>query len=184
MTRAEAIALLQQHVKNPNLVKHALAAEAVLTALAKRLGAEPEPWALAGLLHDVDVEITHADPKRHGLETARILEQRGVDPEVIEAIRLHNEEGVGRKRHAVFHHALAAGETITGLIVAATLVLPDKKLASLKPESVVRRMRERGFARSVNRETIRECEKIGISLEEFTVLAVEAMKGISDALEL
>lgn len=184
MTRDEAMALLQQHVKNANMVKHCLAAEAVMAALAERLGENKEKWALAGLLHDLDVEITKADPKLHGKESAKMLRERGIDPEVVDAIQMHNEEAAGLKRSTKFHHALAAGETITGLIVASALVLPDKKLASVKPESVVRRMKEKAFARSVNRDTIRECEKIGIPLDEFARLAVTAMQGISGGIGL
>ena len=107
--------------------------------------------------------------------TARILTEMGVDPEVIEAIRLHNEMAVNEPRTAEFHHALAAGETITGLIVATSLVYPDKKIASVKPKSVVKRMKEKAFAASVKRENILECELIGIPLEEFAELALVAM---------
>jgi putative nucleotidyltransferase with HDIG domain len=184
MNRDEAVALVQQHVKNANLVKHCLAAEAVMAALAERLGENKEKWSLAGLLHDLDVEVTKADPKVHGLESVKMLGSVGIDPEVVDAIKMHNEEAAGAKRSAKFHHALAAAETITGLIVASTLVLPDKKLASVKPESVVRRMKEKAFARSVNRDTIRECEKIGIPLDEFARIAVTAMQGISGQIGL
>ncbi|MGQ9663107.1 MAG: HDIG domain-containing metalloprotein [Kiritimatiellia bacterium] len=184
MTREEALALLQTHVRNENMLKHCLAAEAVMAALAERLGQNREKWALAGLLHDVDVELTGGDLKRHGQEAVRILEAQGVDPEVVDAIRMHNEEAHGEKRSKLFHHALAAGETITGLIVATALVYPDKKLASVKSSSIVKRMKEKAFARSVNRDTIRECEKIGISLNEFAELALRAMQAISSQLGL
>ena len=184
MTRDEAMALLQQHVKNANMIKHCLAAEAVMATLAERLGENKETWALAGLLHDLDVEVTKADPKVHGQESVRLLQERGIDPSVVDAIKMHNEESAGLKRSAKFHYALAAGETITGLIVASALVLPDKKLAGVKPESVVRRMKEKAFARSVNRDRIRECEKIGVPLDEFARLAVKAMQGVSDNIGL
>jgi putative nucleotidyltransferase with HDIG domain len=184
MNREEALVLLRQHVKNENMVRHCLAAEAVLAALAERLGGDKEKWALAGLLHDLDVELTNADLKIHGLETAKMLQALGVDPEVVEAIRMHNEEAHGQKRSTVFHRALAAGETITGLIVATALVYPDKKLASVNPKSVVKRMKEKAFARSVNRDIVRECELIGVPLDEFAALAVQAMQGIHEQLGL
>ena len=126
MTRDEAMTLVRTHIKNENMIKHCLASEAVLSALADRLGQDREKWGLAGLLHDLDVELTDADLSVHGLKAVEILQQEGVDPEVVDAVRMHNEEAHGDKRNTVLHHALAAGETITGLIIATTLVYPDK----------------------------------------------------------
>jgi putative nucleotidyltransferase with HDIG domain len=175
LPREQAVELLRQYIKNERMIFHSLASEAVMRALALRLDRNEDQWGQAGLLHDLDVEVTNADPYVHGLETARILTEMGVDPEVIEAIRLHNEMAVNEPRTAEFHHALAAGETITGLIVATSLVYPDKKIASVKPKSVVKRMKEKAFAASVKRENILECELIGIPLEEFAELALVAM---------
>jgi putative nucleotidyltransferase with HDIG domain len=172
---------LHQYIKNDRMINHSLASEAVMRALAKRLGRNDEKWGLAGLLHDLDVELTHADPKTHGLETARILTEMGIDEDVVEAIRLHNEMATNIPRTAEFHHALAAGETITGLITATSLVYPDKKVSSVKPKSVVKRMKEKAFAASVKRENILECELIGIPMEEFAELAIVAMAGAEDA---
>lgn len=157
------------------MIFHSLASEAVMRALARRLGRDEEQWGQAGLLHDLDVEITHADPKIHGLETARMLTEMGIDAEVVEAIKLHNEYASGQPRTEEFHHALAAGETITGLVLATSLVYPDKKISSVKPKSVVKRMKEKAFAASVKRENILECELIGIPLEEFAELSIVAM---------
>lgn len=175
---------MREHVKNENMIKHCLASEAVMAALAKRLGEDREKWALAGLLHDLDVEITNADLRIHGLKTVEILREKGIDPEIIEAIRLHNEGAHEDKRTDVFHHALAAGETITGLITATALVYPDKKLASVKTKSITKRMKEQAFARSVDRDIIRECELIGIPLPEFAELSLRAMQGIHEELGL
>lgn len=182
MKSEESIALLHEHIKNQNLRKHCYASEAVMRALARRMNADEEKWGLAGLLHDLDVEEVNADPKIHGLETARLLEEKGIDPEIIEAIVLHNEHATGKKRTKPFHHALAAGETITGLITATTLVYPDKKLASVKPKSIKKRMKEKAFAASVSREHIMECEKAGIPLDEFIQISLAAMCSISDEL--
>ena len=184
ITREEALALLKEHVQNPNMVKHCLAAEAVMGALAQGLGEDREKWALAGLLHDLDAEMVDNDLSRHTLETVRILQEKGVAPEIVEAIKRHNEKAHGEKRHEPFHYALAAGETITGLIIATTLVYPDKKLKSVKPKSIKKRMKEKSFAASVNRETIMECEKLGMDLEEFSRICLIAMQGISDELGL
>ncbi len=184
ITREKALDLLNEYIKNPNMIKHCLASEAVLGAIAEHLGEDREKWAMAGLLHDLDVELTNADMNVHGLESVKILQQHGVDPEAIEAIKLHNELACGEKRSTAFHYALAAGETITGLITATALVYPDKKLASVKPKSIIKRMKAKAFAASVNRDIIRECEKINIPLPEFAELSLKAMQSISDALEL
>lgn len=97
---------------------------------------------------------------------------------------MHNEKATGLERSTEFQHALAAGETITGLIVATTLVYPDKKLQSVKPKSVRKRMKAKAFAASVKRENIMECEKIGIPIDEFIIICVDAMKSISDKIGL
>ena len=184
LTREEALRLLEDHVENPNMVKHCLAAEAVMRALARHLGENEEKWGLAGMLHDLDAERTRDDFSSHGFKTSKILEERGVDTDVREAILMHNEEAAGKPRSSTFHHALAAGETITGLVIATTLVYPDKRLASVKAKSIVKRMKEKAFAASVNRDTIRECEKLNIPLPEFAELALRAMQGISGDLGL
>jgi putative nucleotidyltransferase with HDIG domain len=185
MTRNEALEYLKEHIKNERTIWHSLASEAAMRALAIRLNEDPEKWAMAGLLHDLDVEITNADPKVHGLLTAKMLQEKGFDPEIIDAIKHHNEEveGVG-PRTTVFHHALAAGETITGLIQATTYVYPDKKITSVKSSSVVKRMKEKAFAASVKRDSIRECELIGIPLPEFAEISVNAMREIADQIGL
>jgi putative nucleotidyltransferase with HDIG domain len=184
ITRQEAFELLQAHIENPNMLKHCLATEAVMKSLAVRLGQDPEKWGIAGLLHDLDVEMVKADLSVHGLETGRILRERGIDEEIVNAIILHNEQAHGRPRTETLHHALAAGETLTGLIIATTLVYPDKKIKSVKAKSIRKRMKEKAFAASVNRDIIMECEKAGIPLDEFIPLCLEAMQGIDKDLEL
>lgn len=185
MDRGNALGLLGEYVKNENMLKHCLASEAVMRALARELGQDEAKWALAGLLHDLDVELTDADLAVHGRETVRILKEHGIDPEIVDAIRLHNEEAFpGERRSTIFQHALAAGETVTGLITATALVYPDKKLSSVKASSVVKRMKEKAFARSVNRDIILECEKLGMDLPRFVELSLAAMRGISDDLGL
>jgi putative nucleotidyltransferase with HDIG domain len=184
LTRDDAIKLLKDYIKNERMLNHSYATEVVMRALARRLGKDEEKWALAGLLHDLDVELTNADLNVHGIETARILKEKGIDSEIIDAIIMHNEKVTGMKRHTEFQHALAAGETITGLIIATTLVYPDKRLASVKTKSVAKRMKEKAFAASVSRENIMECEKIGIPLNEFVEICLDAMQGISTTLGL
>jgi uncharacterized protein len=184
MERDKAVELLHEFVKDEKMRVHCLASEAVLRAMAGRLGEDQEKWGLAGLLHDIDVEVTNADPEKHALEARNILSRYNLDPEIIDAIEMHNERATGRERETLFQHALSAGETITGLVYATTLVYPDKKIASVKSKSVVKRMKEKAFAASVNRDHILECEKIGIPLPEFAELAVNAMREISDDIGL
>ncbi|MDD3010966.1 MAG: HDIG domain-containing protein [Bacteroidia bacterium] len=184
MKRNQALEALYMHIKSESLRKHSLASEAVMRALAEKMGQDKERWGLAGLLHDIDVEITGADPKTHGIVGANMLAEMGFDQEFVDAVRLHNEEATGIPRATLFQHALSAGETITGLITATTLVYPDKKIASVKPKSIVKRMKEKAFAASVNRDCIMECEKIGIPLPEFAELALNAMQAVSDDLGL
>ncbi len=183
MDRSEAWDLLNSRVKEDYLIKHSLASEAIMRALAKKLGHDEELWGITGLLHDLDFSETKDDPQRHALVTAEILEGKLAEEAVV-AIKRHNAEMLGLTRETVFDLALTAAETITGLIVATTLVYPDKKLASVKPKSVTKRMKEKAFAAKVNRDHIRLCEEFGVPLPEFAALSVEAMRGISDQLGL
>ena len=182
--RTQALELLHKHLAQPNMIKHCLASEAVMRALARHLNEDEELWGLAGLLHDLDAEATAADLSLHTHQTVKILGDLGVAPPIIDAIRMHNEEAHDQKRSSRFHHALAAGETITGLITATALVYPDKKLASVKPKSVSKRIKERQFAAGANRAIIKECELINIPLPDFCALCLKAMQGIADELGL
>ncbi len=182
--RPAALELLHQHLTQPNMIKHCLASEAVMRALAQHLKQDKEQWGLAGLLHDLDAEATADDLSIHTHQTVKILEDKGVDPEIIDAIAMHNAAAHNKERCTKFHHALAAGETITGLITATALVYPDKKLASVKPKSVRKRIKEKAFAAGANRDIIRECELIAIPLPDFCDLCLIAMQGIADDLGL
>jgi uncharacterized protein len=184
LDREIAMELVHQYIKNDKMIFHCLASEAVMQGIAVRLGRDQEKWGLAGLLHDLDVEVTNADPYVHGLKTEELLKEYDVDPEILDAIRMHNEMASGAERRNEFQHALAAGETITGLIFATTYVYPDRKLSSVKPKSVVKRMKEKAFAASVKRETILECELIGIPIDEFASLAIGAMLPIASSLDI
>ncbi|MBW1809016.1 MAG: HDIG domain-containing protein [Deltaproteobacteria bacterium] len=183
ISRDEAINLVHEKIQNVNLRRHMLATEAVMRALAARLEEDEELWALTGLLHDIDLETVEQDPKRHAQVAAEWLEGKLPD-EALQAIRAHNGEALGIQRKEHFEHALAASETLTGLVVATTLVLPSKKLADLKAKSVRKRMEEPRFAAAVSREIIRESEKLGLELAEFIDLGVEAMRKIGSDLGL
>ena len=184
LTRDEAHALLCEHVQAENLRKHCLATEAILRSLASRLGEDEELWGTVGLIHDLDFERTKDAPAEHTLVTCQLLADKGLPDHALQAIREHNAEALGIPRQSKLGIALACGETITGLIVATALVYPDKKLASVKPKSVRKRMKKKDFARAVSREIIGECERIGLELGEFIDLSLEAMQGVAADLGL
>jgi putative nucleotidyltransferase with HDIG domain len=175
ISRAQALELMRQYLPQDAMQKHCLAAEAIMRALARRLGAHEDVWGIAGLLHDLDYNETRECMSRHGLETERILKGLNVAPEIVQAIKAHNADNLGFARTMQFEHALVCAECITGLIVATTLVYPEKKIAAVKSSSILKRMKQKEFARSVNRDYIRECEMIGIPLEEFAALSLSAM---------
>ena len=184
ITRDEALQLMKEYLKAENLQKHSLATEIIMRQIAQKRGENEELWGIAGLLHDLDFEETKDDMPNHTLKTEEILKQKGVSREIIEAIKGHNAENLGYKRERPIDHSLTCAECITGMVIATTLVYPDKKLANVKPKSILKRMKQKEFARNVNREHIKECEKIGIPLEEFAELSLNAMREISDELGL
>lgn len=184
MEREEALKLLQKNIKNQNLIKHSLAVEAGMRALAKFFGEEEEKWALCGLLHDIDYEKTKNDPLAHSKLGSQLLKNLGVAEDICQAILSHNEAH-GILPQSKMAKALFCLDQLTGLIVAATLVLPSKKLTDLKAENVLNRFPEKAFARGVNREIIKKCEEyLNLSLENFVKIVLEAMKNISADLGL
>jgi len=183
MDREEALQLVKEEIKNENLVKHCLAVEVCMRVLARHFEEPEDRWGLAGLLHDIDYEETKNNPEKHSLIGAEMLEKIGIDKEICEAIKTHNEMH-GIAPESKMAKALFSVDPLTGLIVAATLVLPEKKLANLTTENVLNRFKEKGFARGANREIIKKCEDIGLSLEEFVSICLGAMQSISEELGL
>lgn len=181
MERDEALRLVKQSVKNKNLVKHMLATEAVMGALAERFGENVKSWRLAGLLHDIDYDETASDFARHGFMSAEILEEKGVDDAILHAIKAHPGHIPAETR---MDKSLYAADPLTGLIVAAALIHPAKKLGSIDGQFVLNRFKEKHFARGANREQIKSCERLGMTLQEFIEVALSAMQGISDELGL
>ncbi len=184
MTREEALQLHDRHVKADNLRKHCLATEAVMRELAARLEQNAELWGNLGLLHDLDFEYTREDPAAHGLKTVELLAPYGLPEEAVKAVMRHNAEALGLTRETALDFALTCAETITGLIVAAALVHPDKKIRSLNPTSVRKRMKSKDFARNVNRDHVGLCERLDIPLMDFITLSIGAMASVSDELGL
>ncbi|NLY74535.1 MAG: HDIG domain-containing protein [Firmicutes bacterium] len=176
MNREQAWELVQQRVSNRNLRNHMLAAEMIMRKLAEHFGEDEEKWGLAGLLHDLDYDETADDPQRHSLVAAAELEKLGVDPEVVYAVKVHNHVH-GLPRVSRMDRALYVSDPLTGLIVAAALILPAKKLAAVTTEFVLNRFKEKGFARGANREQIMRCEpELGLSLAEFVTIGLSAMQ--------
>ena len=181
MERQEALALLKKHVKNKNLQKHCLAVEALMRRLAQHFGEDEELWGLAGLLHDLDYDETARDMARHGYRTVEMLQDSDLPQEVLHAI-LARPGHVARE--SLIDKALYCADPVTGFIVAAALIHPTKKLEPLDVKFLMNRFKEKHFARGANREQIRTCQELGLSLEEFLSMALEAMKGVSQELGL
>jgi len=181
MERQEAYQLAKSNFSNKNLFKHVLAVEAVMRRLAQHFGEDEQKWGLAGLLHDLDYEQTKNDPERHSLVTEQMLAEYHLDPEIIEAIKCHNDKA---PRTKLIGKAIYAADPVTGLIVAAALMHPDKKLKSLDVPFILRRFKEKRFAAGANREQIKSCEDFGLSLEAFLEIALKAMQDIDGELGL
>ncbi|MBS4021838.1 MAG: HDIG domain-containing protein [Dethiobacter sp.] len=183
MERSDALALVKKHVKNKNLVKHMIATEAVMEALAVHLAEDTEKWRRVGLIHDLDYDKTVDTPEQHGLLAAGMLEELSFPPDIIAAVKSHNE-ALGYPRQSMMDKALYAADPVTGLIVAAALIHPDKKLASIDTQFVLNRFGEKQFARGADREQIKTCSELGLGLEEFIAVSLEAMQNAAGELGL
>jgi putative nucleotidyltransferase with HDIG domain len=181
MTRDDALSLVHSHLHNKNLIKHCLAVEACMKTLAVRLGQDPEPWGLAGLVHDLDYELTEKSPERHTVETVKILEGLSVASEIVHAVQAH----AGKVPCGTpMDWSIYAADPLTGLIIASALMHPEKRLKSIDLEFVKRRYKEKGFARGARREEIEQCRNLGLELDEFISLCLSAMQGIDSDLGL
>jgi putative nucleotidyltransferase with HDIG domain len=181
--REELLALLHEHTETPGLRKHALAVEAALRAYARKMGGDEALWAATGLLHDFDYE-KHPTREEHPRFGCRILEERGFPREMIEAI-LGHASYTGTPRVSPMAKALYAVDELCGLITATALVQPGKTLAEVTPDSVLRKMKSKGFARSVNREEIAHgAEELGVPLPEHIAFVLAALQGVAGELGL
>lgn len=196
MTRDEAYNLMTQMLKSKNLQKHGLAVEAIMRNLCRYLKQishgrginenefNEEEWAIVGLLHDADYELVEKDPSRHTLVTEEKLRPLGVSERIINGIKAHHD-GIKKSRDNLMESSVYASDELSGLITAAALVRPDKKLSTLTVDSVLKRFKEKSFAKGANRDQILACEKeLNIPLEGFVGIALKAMQGISEQLGL
>jgi putative nucleotidyltransferase with HDIG domain len=181
MDRMKALSMINARVQNKNLVKHMLAVEAIMREIATKKGADPELWGLAGLLHDLDYSETLNDPANHGNITAKELEGLGVNADIIYAIKSHPGHVPCKSD---MDWVLYAADPLSGLIVAAALMHPAKKIANIDTQFVLNRFNERRFAAGANREQIKSCDKFGMTLEEFIGIALSGMQKIAGELGL
>ncbi len=187
-TRDDAWNLLCEHTQSENLRKHALAVEACVRAYARKLGANEELWGIAALLHDFDYErwpnAEHHPDREHPAEGSKILRERGYPEEMIRAILSHADYS-GVPRQSALEHALFACDELAGFLTACSLVRPSKSILDLEVDSVKKRMKDKAFARGVNRDDVRKgAEELGLSLEEHIALCIAAMRGVADSLGL
>ena len=184
MTRDEALKILKENLSSQNLIKHSFAVEAIMRALAQKFGQNQEKWGLTGLLHDIDYEKVKDDLSQHSLTGAKMLEDLGLDKDICQAVKVHNEAH-GISPETLMEKALFVTDPLTGLIVAATLVLPSKKIKDLTAENVLNRYKEKAFARGADREIIGKCEELlGLKLEEFVRIGLGAIQEIDTELGL
>lgn len=181
--REEILALLHEHTEQPGLRKHALAVEAAMRAYARRLGGDEALWAATGLIHDFDYE-KHPTPEEHPFVGCDILRSKGYPPEMIDAIMGHAAY-TGTPRVTPMAKALFAVDELCGLVTATALVQPGKTLAEVTVESVLKKMKSKGFARGVNREDIvRGAEELGVPLQEHVGVVLGALQAEAGVLGL
>ena len=183
MTREEALKVIRQNVKNENLIKHMLATEAIMRALARKFNQNEDEWGMAGLLHDIDVELVNNDMSQHSRLAAQLVKNMGVSDKIAHAILTHNEAH-GEPLQTMMDKALFCADPLTGLITAGALVRPDRKLAGVEAKSIRKRFKEKSFAAGASREQMSTCSNIGLELDAFIELGLEAMKGVAEDLGL
>ena len=183
LSREEALSLVKENVKTPNLIKHMLAVEAIMRRCAEYLGDDADKWGLLGLVHDIDFESTKDVPDKHGILSEKILFGK-VSEEILRAVKSHNSEHTDVMPESNMENCLIAADAVSGLIIASALIVPSKRLVDVKVESLIKKFKEKDFARNCSRENILYCEKIGIKMNEFLKISLEALKEIAIDLEL
>ena len=183
MDRKTAESVVEEHVKTDSLRKHLLAVEACMTAYARKVGGDEEVWGVAGLLHDFDWEICPT-PESHPTYGAEILKSRGFSDEIVRAVLSHGDH-TGIPRETPMEKALYACDELSGLVTAVALVRPNKSLADTAVRSVKRKMKDKAFARSINRDDIvKGAEELGVDLDEHIAFVIEALRPVAARLGL
>jgi putative nucleotidyltransferase with HDIG domain len=188
MTRAEALALMEEHTQSPGLRQHMLAVETAMRAYAQKYGEDVESWGLVGLMHDFDYERypndAHAATEEHPSWGVRQLRERGLPEPSCLAI-LGHASYTGVPRDALMAKALFAVDELCGFLVACALVRPSRSLADLEVASVKKKLKDKAFARGVNRDEVRQgAEELGVPLDEHIAFVVQALRPVEGALGL
>ncbi len=183
LTRAEAVPLLKKNLRTENLLKHSYAVEAILEDMAKKLGEDSELWGLTGLLHDLDYDFTKNDPEKHSQITVKVLIDL-LPLEAIDAIKAHNYQYTAQIPQTYLDKSLIAADAVSGLIIAAALVMPSKKLADVAPKTLLAKFKDKSFAAGCNRKRIELCADMELELQTFLELSLDSLKRISDVLGL
>jgi putative nucleotidyltransferase with HDIG domain len=185
-TREDAWNLVCEYTQSESLRKHMLAVETCVRAYARKHGADEETWGLAALLHDFDYErwpnVDHAPDREHPAEGAKILRERGYSEEIIRAILSHADY-CNTPRQTPLEHALFACDELSGFLTACTYVRPSKSILDLEAGSVKKRMKDKAFARAVNREDmVKGAEELGVPLDEHITFCIAALRESAEAL--
>jgi len=181
--RAAAWSILTEFTRSDSLRKHARAVEASMRAYAGTFGADREAWGIAGMLHDFDYEM-HPRAPHHPMKGAEILKARGVAPEIVYAILAHADYS-GMPRRALLDRALYACDELSGFVHACALVRPGRVIAGLEPASVKKKLKDKAFARTVNRDDVyRGAEELGVELDAHIAFVVRALTGVASEIGL
>ena len=183
VSRESAWALLTEFTQNENLQKHALAVEAAVRGYARQWGEDEVAWGVTALLHDFDYE-RYPDLADHPFKGAEILRERGYPEWLVRAVLSHADH-TAVARESRLEHTLFACDEMAGFVTAAALVRPSKSVLDLEAKSVVKRMKEKAFARAVNRDDLRKgAEEIGLPIEEHAANVIAFMREKADELGL
>ena len=184
LTKEEALTLVKKNVTKRNSLYHMIAVEAIMKGVARRLGENEKLWGLTGLLHDIDYEKTEGSPEKHALLSEEILSNFDVPEGVIRAIKAHNFHYSHVEPQSTMEKALIACDAISGLLVACALVMPSKKLAEVKVNTVAKKFRDKSFARGVERDRILFCEEFWIPRKTFFKIALNGLMTVSSEISL
>jgi putative nucleotidyltransferase with HDIG domain len=174
----EAFELVKANVENLNILRHMLAVESIMRALAEHLGEDAELWGLTGLVHDIDYEKTADNFEKHGVLAQEMLKSK-VPEETLKAIKAHNYEFTGVKPTTRLEKGLMAADAVSGLIVACALVMPSKKAEDVKVKTVKKKFKDKDFARGADRQRIALCEELGLPMETFFEIALKGICNVS-----
>lgn len=191
MTRTEAYQILTKYLTDKNLIKHSIATEAAMKALYRRLIPkekynkwDEEKWGITGLIHDADYELARGKPEKHGMLIVE-KESTKIPSDIAYAIQAHNYHYTKINPKSIMDWAITTCDQLTGIIVAAALLQPDKRIYLLTPEFVINRFEDKSFAKGVDRKTILLCETtLNLPLKEFVKVVLDGMKIVGKELEL